>query len=716
MIEKNINENLVKKDSSAKALLTYLYQIDEELQFENAAIYHNFPIYPNLDSDNTISANVIFVSKNYGLFIFQTIECSNQKLNSIESEENSLDDIDRLIFAKLLKESPILIEDRRRKTLKIDITSIIFLNNVLNKQHIESEFEVCTTFNDIRKLIVKSTGNNQLSKTEYKDLKATIEGSKGILKPKNRKLKDILDFENSKGAILSAIESEIYNFDLEQKRAALFILDGPQRIRGLAGSGKTVILSMKAALIHLQNPEANVLYTYYTKSLNDVVKNLITRFYRQFADRDPNWNKINIMHAWGGKYLEGVYYNANKNNGILPINLSKARLNNKEQPFKYVCEELNKNSLKKQFDYCLIDEAQDFPNSFYRICRQITYKDRVVWAYDDFQNILDIEIQDEKETFGKNEEGKYFIDFSRGEDKLQDLILHICYRNPRKILITAFALGLGIYNKNKKDNPKIIQRLESNDHWESLGFKVNKGDSADNSQMEIERPIHNSASIKNEMLSDDDIIEILKFDEFKKELDYIVESILEDLTQELKPEDISVVCMDNIHVKKYFDYIEKKLELKGVSCFNLLKVSSSNKYFKVQDHITLSTIYNAKGNETGKVYIVGIDSVFQEKDDITERNKIFTALTRSLGWVTLTGVGDSIDHCINEINMLRDNDYKLTFKQPSEKDVRTIRQGINKKQKLLNKIERLADDLVKETDLSKDEIVEQLKIKFFDKK
>src|SRR5690606_17817387 len=159
-------------------------------------------------------------------------------------------------------------------------------------------------------------------------------------------LKDSKDFKNSKGAILSAIENEIYNFDLEQKRAALFILDGPQRIRGLAGSGKTVILSMKAALIHLQNPDANVLYTYYTKSLHDVVKNLITRFYRQFADRDPNWSKINIMHAWGGKYMEGVYYNACKNNSITPIDLSQARINNKEQPFKYVCEELNKFNLK----------------------------------------------------------------------------------------------------------------------------------------------------------------------------------------------------------------------------------------------------------------------------------------------------------------------------------------------------------------------------------
>ena len=716
MIEKNINENLVKRDTSARVLLTYLYQLDEELQFENSAVYHNFPIYPDLDSDNTISANVIFVSKNYGLFIFQTVECANQNIESLENEENSLDDIDRLIYAKLLKESPILIENKRRKTLKIDIASVLFLNNLPSEIEIQSEFEICSKFNDIKHLIIESTDNNELSENEYRDLKATIEGSKGIPKPKNRKLKDSQDFKNSKGAILSAIESEIYNFDLEQKRAALFILDGPQRIRGLAGSGKTVILSMKAALIHLQNPEANVLYTYYTKSLNDVVKNLITRFYRQFADRDPNWSKINIMHAWGGKYLEGVYYNACKNNGISPINLSKARANNKEQPFKYVCEELDKNSLKKQYDYSLIDEAQDFPDSFYRICRKITFKDRVVWAYDDFQNILDIDIQDEKETFGKDENGRYYIDFSRSDDKLQDLILHICYRNPKKILVTAFALGLGIYNKNKSGESKIIQRLESNDHWESLGFLVNKGNSSDNCQMEIERPRHNSASIKNELLSEDEIISIVKFDEFKHELDFIVNSIIKDLEQELKPEDISVVCMDNLNVKKYFEYIQKKLKGKNIECFNLLNVSSSNKYFKVPEHITLSTIYNAKGNEAGKVYIVGIDSVFQEKDDITERNKIFTAMTRSLGWVTLTGLGESIDNCINEINILRENDYKLIFKQPTEKEVRTIRQGINTKQKLLNKIERLADELTKETDLSKDEVVEQLKLKLFDKK
>ncbi|MEN5435290.1 ATP-binding domain-containing protein [Sphingobacterium faecium] len=715
MIEKNINENLVKKDTAAKILLTYLYDLDKEINFANSAIYHNFPIYPDLDSDDTIAANVIFASQEHGLFIFQAVESSNT-IELIKSEEKILDDIDRLIFAKLLKESPNLIENRRRKTLKVNIRSILFLNNLSNSHlQIESDFDICSSFNDIKRIVTEERIN--LSDLEFKDLKATIEGSKGIPKPKNRSLKNSLDFKNSKGAILSAIENEIYNFDLEQKRAALFILDGPQRIRGLAGSGKTVILSMKAALIHLQNPDAEILYTYYTKSLNDIVKNLITRFYRQFADRDPNWKKINIMHAWGGKYLEGVYYNTCINNGISPIDLIRARASNKDQPFKYVCEELDSNSLKKQFDYCLIDEAQDFPNSFYRICRKITKKNRVVWAYDDFQNILNTDIQNERETFGKDSDGKYFIDFSRSDDKLQDLILHICYRNPRKILITAFALGLAIYNKGKDGvSSKIVQRLESNDHWESLGFKVNSGNSQDNSLMEIERPSHNSASIKNELLDEDDLILITKFDSFRQELDFIIKSIQEDVAQELKPEDITVVCMDNINVKKYFTYIQTKLFDQNINCFNLLNASNSNKFFKIPEHVTLSTIYNAKGNEAGKVYIVGIDAVFQEKNDITERNKIFTAMTRSLGWVTLTGVGDSVDYCINEIKKLKENNYKLIFKQPSENDVRTIRQGINTKQRLLNRIERLADEFVNETELSKEELVEQLKIKFFEKK
>ncbi|TKC00032.1 DEAD/DEAH box helicase [Pedobacter cryotolerans] len=706
MIERNINETLVKQEPSAKALLTLLTNIDSRLDFDRGAVYHNFPIYPNAEGDNIVTANVIFICPSHGVFVFQCTEYSDRFPYDSNVIGNHLDEIDRLIFAKILKDAPNLQLNRR--SLKIEIIPVVYIHNCAEIPNNELDrFEIVINESQLESLITESSSN--LTNTELKELKSTIEGSRGIPKIIDRKLRDPKDFKNSYGAILSAIESEIYNFDLEQKRAALFVVDGPQRIRGLAGSGKTIILAMKAAIIHLQFPDAEILYTYYTKSLNDLIKRLITRFYRQFAERDPNWDKIHVMHAWGGRSLEGVYSSACDENNILSVGFTDARLNRPSNPFDYVCEQLIKHTLKKQYDYSLLDEAQDFAKSFYRLCREITKGNKIIWAYDDFQNILHTDLQNEKETFGKDEFGNWHIDFSVGNDDLQDLVLYKCYRNPRSILISAFALGLGIYNKSKNDTIKIIQRLESNEHWESLGFTVNKGDSSDKCYMEISRSIDNSSEIKNKLLGEKEILTVKKLMTFKEELDFIVDAIATDITKELRPEDISVVCMDNRAVKNYFNYIEDKLLQKGIKSFNLLNAPTNNTVFKVKDHVTLSTIFNAKGNEAGSIYIAGIDSVFSAKDDITERNKIFTAMTRSLAWVTLSGVGETVDYCIDELNMLKTNNYQLEFIQPSEIDVITIKQGIDKAQTFLNKIERIADELSSETDLTRDEIVEKLR-------
>ena len=103
----------------------------------------------------------------------------------------------------------------------------------------------------------------------------------------------------TKGRVLSILQNKEACFDLEQKHAALNIIEAPQRIRGLAGSGKTVILAMKAALFHLQNPDAEILYTYYTKALYGQVRYLIEKFYRDFSDnREPDWNKIHIYSTF----------------------------------------------------------------------------------------------------------------------------------------------------------------------------------------------------------------------------------------------------------------------------------------------------------------------------------------------------------------------------------------------------------------------------------
>jgi superfamily I DNA and RNA helicase len=709
MIEKNLNEALVKQESGARALLTILFNIDNAIPFNNASVYHQFPIYPNIDGFNTISANVLFISAEYGIFIFQCIDNTSRITPDYQDNVRRLNEIDRLLFAKIYKDAPSLQLNRR--SLKVNISPALFISScdkIPQNSHLQELDVICTEA--ALKEYIYTQKNYSLSDNEYADLKATVEGSKGIIKVTERKVRNADDFERSKGAILSAIESQIYNFDLEQKRSALFVLDDAQRIRGLAGSGKTIILAMKAAMIHLQFPDYDILYTYNTKSMNDLVKRLITRFYRQFAENDPNWNKIHIMHAWGGTYLEGVYSSACSFNSIPRISLSEAKAKRPSDPFDYACEVLNSYSLKNQYDFTLIDEAQDFPANFYRVCRQITKRNRVVWAYDDFQNILNTNIQDEKETFGKDPSGNYYIDFSKRTDELQDMVLYKCYRNPRKILISAFALGLGIYNKTQ-GHFQVIQRLESNEHWESLGFLVEQGDSKDNSLMVISRPEKNTPYLKNRLLDSDNVITIHKYDTFEKECASVAEAILLDLSLELNPEDVNVICMDNRNVGRYFDTIAAILEGKGVATFDLHKAPSNNTLFKVKNHVTLSTIFTAKGNEAGSVYIVGIDSVFGYKNDITERNKIFTAMTRSLAWVTMTGVGNSVDFCIEELNELKRSDFKLRFVQPSDRQVRTIRQGINKMQKVLNEIERAAEELSRSTGLSKDEIVEQLKRK-----
>ena len=70
-----------------------------------------------------------------------------------------------------------------------------------------------------------------------------------------------------------------------------------------------------------------------------------------------------------------------------------------------------KNNLKPKYDLTLIDEGQDFPNSFYRLCYKLSVNKKIVWAYDDFQNIFDVNLQDEKETFGKDENGNYYVEW-----------------------------------------------------------------------------------------------------------------------------------------------------------------------------------------------------------------------------------------------------------------------------------------------------------------
>ncbi len=676
------DHNKLKVDPIALLLIESL----KEEKFKDTYVYYNFPFYRGESSEDLIQAHVLFISKEFGVIFFR---CINNLTELTDFEKKKLDDLDSHIFSRINKLDELRLQ---RRELKINVTPLIFINAEL--QNSDSNNEIIYPSNLKEKIFENK--KTELNDSEFELLLSSIEGTVHLRKKKDRKISS--SDTVTKGKILDQIQNLHATFDIEQKRAALNIIDSPQRIRGLAGSGKTIILTMKAALYHLQNPESEILYTYFTKALYGQIKYLIEKYYRDFSDnREPDWNKIHILHGWGGKGLRGVYSDTCSENLIEPISFFNAKKNNSKNPFSYICKELSKSKLKEKFDLTLIDEGQDFPIHFYRVCRKITKDDRLVWAYDDFQNIFDVNIQDEKETFGKNNKGEYFIDFSRDENELQDIVLHKCYRNPRIALLNAFSLGLGIYND------KVLQRLEDNSHWNDLGFLVEKGDSSDKSEMVVSRPEENSPLASNKLFTEDSVqIEI--FGDMSKESNFIATQIINDIKNEgLRPDDICVIGIDSKNIKTYFNTIEKLLNENGINTFNLLKASNNNTYFNIDNHVTLSTLNKAKGNEAGMVYIVGVDSVFNNKDYIIDRNKLFTAITRSKGWVVMTGY-ERANLCKEEMKLLKENNYKLVFTQPTKDDTKTILRGMTKRQDYLNAFN---DNLsrLKSTGLTTEEIL-----------
>ncbi|EQD40746.1 hypothetical protein B1A_16334, partial [mine drainage metagenome] len=116
---------------------------------------------------------------------------------------------------------------------------------------------------------------------------------------------------NSRGARLKRLEDSIANLDQHQSQAVIETVVGVQRIRGLAGSGKTIVLALKVAYLHAQNPTWRIAVTFNTRSLKEQFRRLINNFTIEQTSAEPDWDCIDIINAWGApgdNDRDGVYH------------------------------------------------------------------------------------------------------------------------------------------------------------------------------------------------------------------------------------------------------------------------------------------------------------------------------------------------------------------------------------------------------------------------
>ena len=141
----------------------------------------------------------------------------------------------------------------------------------------------------------------------------------------------------------------------------------------------------------------------------------------------------------------------------------------------------------------------------------------------------------------------------------------------------------------------------------------------------------------------------------------------------------------------------------------MLHAAYTTTTFYQEGHVTLGTLNKAKGNEAGMVYIMGVDKIFNDRNNVILRNRLFTAITRTKGWVVLSGE-KSIEYCSEEMEKLQSEGLKLHFIQPSEESTKTIFGGSTKRQNQFNDIQRIIQELQNEG-MSFEDIMNHVKAK-----
>lgn len=639
MIERIYNKVKFPKDETANAILNFLrskigdredcYCLYEEPDFlvENGVL----PTFTIVDRE----WGVIFI-KGYNYTAERLTEMNeNYWVISENKEINEIKYFDNYCYkCKTDIMSPLNGIDNELKFTSF----IIFTNLEKERVKIHENFMRNIWFSDyISGNMFDNMCEHRLDDDNWKRLLSVIEKA-------NVLAKDIgIPIEKPAKNLREAIainNQKIYTFDETQLEASLSITDACEQIRGLAGTGKTVILAIKAAKIHRYDPNAKIAYVFYTQSLYTQVTRLIQKYYVKLTGVQPSEN-LKILHAWGGRTTgEGLLYNVCRTNGLSPIPYYEVR--GYSNPFGEACKRVSAYNLRKEYDYVLIDEAQDLPEEFFYLVAKIV-KDpkKIVIAYDQLQTTTDVSMPDFEELFGKDKNGEPQVKLLEENDH----ILKKSYRNYRDVLLIAMAFGFGIYAVDG-----MVQMIRSVKNWKALGFdfeKINNvgDDISFSSRVIVERTKENSPNEINQLYEKYPIVNFDFYSTINEEYQRVSEKIDELITQEkVKPEDIMVIDLRK-KSKELLQRMQELLYKKGHLSIIPGIVEDSKNFFQ-DECVTLTTPRRAKGNEVPIVFVLGGNSMYDETSMAKRRiarNSFFISMTRSKGWVFVSVAEDNID-------------------------------------------------------------------------
>jgi len=659
---------------AAEALISVLRQ-----EGVTGTLYLGYPVLPQADSTTTVEA--LLLSKHPGLIAFN-FPHPTANIDDLKSFQDSLA---YAIEGNLSKHENL--RHGRRIGIPVNVISFFSTENDLTRMTDANYFFAYP--GNIKRSLNECT---EVPDDFFRPLCAAIQRVTNIQPIKRRAT---VQKAKSRGAVLKTIEREVANLDEWQRKAAIETPDGPQRVRGLAGSGKTVVLALKAAYLHTQHPEWDIAVTFYTRSLSQQFKDLIERFTLEHSGDKPDWDKLRILNSWGSSGSPGIYSIIASSLNVPPFDLAAARAKyGRRNTFARMCGEMLTYADKtppELFDAVLIDEAQDLPMEFLRLVHAATRAPkRIIWAYDELQNLSNTDMVPVDELF----RGKVSI-ANNPNAAQQDIVLPICYRNTPWALTLAHAIGFGLYRK-----AGLVQLFDELDLWTDIGYHVEAGALRFGSDVALRRRDDSYPEFFNNLLQRDDAIISQRFKSTTEQYEYVAAEIEKNIMEdELDPDDIMIILPDAYRAPSEYHEIERSLSRRKIQS-HLAGVSSQRDVFTVSGSVAVTGIFRAKGNEAPMVYVVNADYCAFGMEMISLRNRLFTAITRSRAWVRIFGTGKGMDTLLEEFAEVQKNDYHLKFVIPTRKELNRIRlinrdrspeekDDLRKAEKEIDKIQKL---------------------------
>lgn len=531
--------------------------------------------------------------------------------------------------------------------------------------------------------------NNNTTRINLKNLQ-TIADILNHCKIENRKNQRISDLLISLliGSIndIEKIGADVPNSLLEKVKKNIILFDGNQTkfiyqnftnklvtIQGLSGTGKTELLLHKLKDIYIYEEGSKIFFTCHNIALANTLRERIPSFFDFMkVEKQIEWNKrLWVNRAWGSKgdINSGLYsYICNFYN-IPFLRYSPATNYNRifSEALKFL-ENISDDSFEYAFDYLLIDERQDFPDVFFKVCEKITKK-KVFVAGDVFQDI-----------FGSLDNNKVVN---------VDVILNKCYRTDPRTLMFAHSVGLGLFEERKLN--------WFDDHeWNAFGYNI---DRKENRELNLTRePLRRFDDVN---IDDYESLEIIRSTHTDTVVEIIEKLIRED--ENVGPNDIAIILLDdNTSIYEYIDVLISKLNSKLGWYINR---GHENK-IKIENALYISNPNNVKGLEFPYVICIG-DSI---RKSYRYRNILYTMLTRSfIKSFLLLNEKQNIKVLEDGLDIINKKKYIKTF-EPTEEQKEEI------KSKLVNFLqtpqisyEEFLDEIFNELEIKDDEF--KLKIR-----